>query len=207
MCDLVPTLKPRAAMTANYLRQFTCRAAFYLIAALALLFQANASAQLAAGSQAPKFSTAAALAGQAFEFDLESTLANGPVVVYFYPKAFTSGCTIEAQLFAQAMDDFEALGATVVGVSRDDIDTLKRFSEGPCGGRFAVAADADGAIIRAYDAGFALMPSMANRISYAIAPDGTVLEAYQSMSPDQHVTRTLAAIQSWHQSQAAAPTQ
>ena len=164
----------------------------------ALFLSATAHAQLAPGAQAPEFKAQAALAGQAFEFDLQAVLDKGPAVVYFYPKAFTSGCTIEAQLFAQSMDDFQALNATVVGVSGDDIDTLKEFSEGPCGGKFAVAADPDGEVIGLYDAGFAIIPGMAARISYAIAPDGTIREAFESMSPAQHVTKTLAAIRAWH---------
>lgn len=146
------------------------------------------------------------MAGKPFEFDLQAALDQGPVVVYFYPKAFTSGCTIEAQLFAQAMDDFKAVNTTVVGVSGDDIDTLKKFSEGPCGGKFPVAADPDGKIIKAYDAGFAIIPGMADRISYAVAPDGTILQTYESMSPDQHVTRTLAAVRDWHAQQPSAKT-
>ena len=161
-----------------------------------------AQAQLAPGAKAPTFSAQAALAGQPFEFDLQAALEQGPAVVYFYPKAFTSGCTIEAQLFAQAMDDFKALNATVVGVSGDDIDTLKKFSEGPCGGKFAVAADPNGEIIDLYDAGFAIIPGMADRISYAIAPDGTILEAFESLSPAQHVTKSLDAISAWHKIQA-----
>lgn len=160
-----------------------------------------AHAQLKPGARAPTFTAPAALAGQPFEFDLQDALAQGPVVVYFYPKAFTSGCTIEAQLFAQAADDFKAVNTTVVGVSGDDIDTLKKFSEGPCGGKFAVAADPDGKIINAYDAGFAIIPGMADRISYAVAPDGTILQTYESMSPDQHVTRTLAAVRQWQDKQ------
>lgn len=169
-----------------------------------LFFGSSSNAQLAAGTKAPIFEAQAALAGQPFDFKLEQALAQGPAVVYFYPKAFTSGCTIEAQLFAQSMDDFKALNATVVGVSGDDIDTLKKFSEGPCGGKFAVAADPDGKVIDLYDAGFAIIPGMADRISYAIAPDGTILEAFQSMSPSQHVNKTLGAIRAWHDSQASA---
>lgn len=165
------------------------------------LWMTTAQAQLAPGGKAPAFTAPAALAGQPFEFDLQAALSNGPVVVYFYPKAFTSGCTIEAQLFAQASDDFKAVNATVVGVSGDDIDTLKKFSEGPCGGKFAVAADPDGEIIDAYDAGFAIIPGMADRISYAVAPDGTILQTYESMSPDQHVSQTLAAVRDWHAKQ------
>ncbi|WP_243477504.1 peroxiredoxin [Orrella daihaiensis] len=166
----------------------------------------TAQAQLAPGSRAPDFKAPAAMAGKPFEFDLQAALDQGPVVVYFYPKAFTSGCTIEAQLFAQAMDDFKAVNTTVVGVSGDDIDTLKKFSEGPCGGKFPVAADPDGKIIKAYDAGFAIIPGMADRISYAVAPDGTILQTYESMSPDQHVTRTLAAVRDWHAQQPSAKT-
>jgi len=173
----------------------TLSAMFFLTA---LFLSVTAHAQLVPGAQAPEFKAQAALAGQAFEFDLQATLQKGPAVVYFYPKAFTSGCTIEAQLFAQSMNDFQALSATVVGVSGDDIDTLKKFSEGPCGGKFAVAADPDGEVIDLYDAGFAIIPGMADRISYAIAPDGTILEAFESMSPAQHVTKTLDAIRTWH---------
>lgn len=167
----------------------------------------SAQAQLAPGAQAPEFKAPAALAGQLMQFDLKAALDEGPVVVYFYPKAFTSGCTIEAQLFAQAMDDFKAVNTTVVGVSGDDIDTLKKFSEGPCGGKFAVAADPDGKIIKAYDAGFAIIPGMASRISYAIAPDGTILQTYESMSPDQHVTSTLTAVRDWHAKNTSSKTQ
>lgn len=175
-------------------------AASVLFAGVFVSFQAQA--QLAPGAKAPTFSAQAALAGQPFEFDLQAALDQGPAVVYFYPKAFTSGCTIEAQLFAEAMDDFKALNATVVGVSGDDIDTLKKFSEGPCGGKFAVAADPDGEVIDLYDAGFAIIPGMANRISYAIAPDGSILEAFGSLSPAQHVTKSLDAIRAWHDAQA-----
>ena len=182
--------KPQVRMTRKMLS--------VLVFFTGFLLSLTAQAQLAPGSQAPEFKAQAALAGQAFEFDLQAALAKGPAVVYFYPKAFTSGCTIEAQLFAESMDDFQALNATVVGVSGDDIDTLKKFSEGPCGGKFAVAADPDGEVIKLYDAGFAIIPGMADRISYAIAPDGTILEAFESMSPAQHVNKTLDAIRVWH---------
>jgi len=186
---LQPMLTPKAVLTRT-----TLSAMVFLTA---LFLSLTAQAQLAPGAKAPEFKAQAALAGQAFEFDLQAALQKGPAVVYFYPKAFTSGCTIEAQLFAQSMDDFQALNATVVGVSGDNIDTLKKFSEGPCGGKFAVAADPDGEVIGLYDAGFAIIPGMADRISYAIAPDGTILEAFESMSPAQHVTKTLDAIRAW----------
>jgi len=166
-----------------------------------LLWVGQAHAQLKPGQTAPDFRATAALAGEVIEFDLKQALRKGPVVVYFYPKAFTSGCTIEAQLFAQATPDFQAQNTTVVGVSGDDIETLKKFSEGPCGGKFAVAADADRTIMKAYDAAMRVMPGMAARVSYAIAPDGTIIEAYDSMSPSEHVTRTLAAVTKWQSGQ------
>jgi peroxiredoxin len=150
------------------------------------------------GAAAPSFTAPAALAGQTYNFVLAEALKKGPVVVYFYPKAFTSGCTIEAQLFAQATDKFAELKATVIGVSSDDIETLKKFSQGPCGGKFAVAADLDRKIIKAYDAGMMLMPSMASRISYVVTPDSKILFVHSGMSPDQHVSSTLAALQAWH---------
>jgi peroxiredoxin Q/BCP len=164
---------------------------------ISLLACAPALAQLKPGTAAPPFTAPAALAGQPYNFVLADALKKGPVVVYFYPKAFTSGCTIEAQLFAEATDKFAALKATVIGVSGDDIETLKKFSQGPCGGKFAVAADLDRSIIKAYDAGMLIMPSMASRISYVVTPDSKILFVHSGMSPDQHVSSTLAALQAW----------
>ena len=162
------------------------------------LFQSTvALAELKVGSNAPSFSAPAALAGQTYQFVLAEALKKGPVVVYFYPKAFTTGCTIEAQLFAEATDKFAALKATVIGVSADDVDTLKKFSQGPCGGKFAVAADLDRSIIKAYDAGMMIKPDMASRISSVVTPDSKVLFVHSGMNPDQHVSNTLAALQAW----------
>lgn len=169
--------------------------------ALLLMGHSLAYAQLKPGQQAPVFKAQAALAGETFTFDLAAALAEGPVVVYFYPKAFTSGCTIEAQLFAQAIDDFKVQKTTVVGVSTDDIETLKEFSTGPCGGKFAVAADNDQTIMKAYDAALKIWPGVADRISYAIAPDGSIIDVYESLSPDDHVNRTLAAVSRWQAAQ------
>jgi len=164
---------------------------------LGLLSGASAWAELKVGANAPSFTAPAALAGQTYNFVLAEALKKGPVVVYFYPKAFTTGCTIEAQLFAEATDKFAALKATVIGVSADDMDTLKKFSEGPCGGKFAVAADLDRSIIKAYDAGMMVLPNMASRISYVVTPDSKILFVHSGMNPDQHVTNTLAALQAW----------
>ncbi|HZY99780.1 MAG TPA: peroxiredoxin, partial [Candidatus Baltobacteraceae bacterium] len=109
-------------------------------------------ASLAVGAKAPTFTLQASQGGNVFTFDLASALAKGPVVLYFYPAAFTKGCTIEAHEFADAIDQYKALGATVIGVSHDPIDTLNRFSVSECRNKFAVASDSDKKISKAYDA-------------------------------------------------------
>lgn len=154
-----------------------------------------AEAALKPGDKAPDFSLEAALGGQAFQFKLAEALARGPVVLYFFPKAFTSGCTVEAHEFAEATARFNALGATVVGVSNDNIDTLKRFSVEACRNKFAVAADADSKVIRDYDAKVAFMPGMADRISYVIDRSGRIAYAYGSMNPDGHVANTMKVVE------------
>lgn len=171
------------------------------LALVSMIFPGGAMAQLTTGSAAPMFKASAALAGQPYEFDLRSALARGPAVVYFYPMAFTSGCTIEAQMFAQNMDSFNKMNATVVGVSGDDIQTLKKFSEGPCGGKFAVAADQDRSIMKAYQASRRIQSGMADRISYVIAPDSTIIAVFDSVSPVEHVNRSLKALEQWQMSQ------
>lgn len=145
---------------------------------------APAMATLKPGDRAPDFSAQASLGGNVFGFSLADALKRGPVVLYFYPAAFTEGCTIEAHDFADAVDKYKALGATVIGVSHDDIATLKRFSVSECRSKFAVAADADRKIMKAYDAVLAMMPLYADRVSYVIAPDGRIVYAYQSLDPE-----------------------
>jgi peroxiredoxin len=175
---------------------------FGLGAALGLaLSGSGAGAALAVGAAAPDFSTEAALGGAAFKFSLADSLKKGPVVLYFYPKAFTSGCTIEAHDFAEATPKFQALGATVVGVSNDGIDTLKKFSIEACRDKFAVAADSGARITKQYDAGLGFLPGVADRISYVISPDGRVLYVYSSLNPEQHVQNTLNAVQTWRAAQ------
>src|ERR1700726_5292531 len=120
-------------------------------------------AALKPGVQAPDFTTDATLAGKPFKFSLAAALKNGPVVLYFYPAAFTPGCTIEAHDFAEATAKFKALGATVIGVSHDSIATLNRFSVSECRNKFAVAADTDQSIMKAYDSVLAVKPQYANR--------------------------------------------
>src|SRR6202161_3785007 len=118
----------------------------------------SAWAMLQAGAGAPDFTTQATLAGKAFQFSLADALKKGPVVLYFYPAAFTPGCTVEAHEFAEATSEFQALGATVIGVSHDDIDKLNKFSVTECRNKFAVAADPDQHIMKSYDAILAKNP-------------------------------------------------
>ncbi|MEO6030725.1 MAG: peroxiredoxin [Burkholderiaceae bacterium] len=167
-------------------------------AIVALSFLAlPALAALAVGQKAPDFTAAAALNGKVFQFSLAQALAKGPVVLYFFPKSFTSGCSVEAHEFAEATDQFAALGATVIGVSTDDIATQAQFSQQVCQGKFAVAADPSKAIVKSFDAAMALMPGYANRLSYVIVPDSTVVYSYQSLDPSLHVASTLAAVRAW----------
>ena len=166
------------------------------LAAIALALAASAAqAALKPGDAAPTFTTEAALGGKSFQFQLSQALAKGPVVLYFYPKAFTSGCTYEANAFAEATERFAAMGATVIGVSNDDIDTLKRFSVEACRNKFAVAADDKARIIRAYDAQVISMFDMAARVSYVIAKDGKIALVHQDSNPDTHVASTLQAVE------------
>jgi thioredoxin-dependent peroxiredoxin len=159
-----------------------------------------AQAALHVGDAAPAFVAQAALGGQAFSFDLSEALKKGPVVLYFYPKAFTQGCTVEAHAFAEAAERFKSLGATVIGMSNDDIDTLKKFSVLECRNKFAVAADRGARVMKQYDAMLADGADMADRISYVIAPNGKVIYAFASMNPDGHVENTLQAVRRWRAS-------
>ena len=154
---------------------------------LAALVALPAEAALKNGAGAPDFKARASLGGKQFDFVLAEALKKGPVVLYFYPAAFTPGCTIEAHNFADAMDDFSKLGATVIGVSHDPIDKLDRFSLTECRSKFPVAADASGSIMKNYDAVMRGNPEYADRISYVIAPDGKVLFNYTSGDPTHHV--------------------
>ena len=169
----------------------------FTFALLASLLSASALASLPEGAKAPDFTTQASLAGKTFKFSLADALKKGPVVLYFYPAAFTPGCTVEAHNFAEATDKFKALGATVIGVSYDNIDTLNKFSVSECRSKFAVASDADQKIMKAYDAVLVKKPELADRTSYVIAPDGKVLYSYTDLNPDKHVENTMAAVQKW----------
>jgi len=172
-----------------FLRHHAIHGLFFLLLATPV-----AQAALDVGDKAPDFSTVAAMAGKQFQFSLSAALAKGPVVLYFFPAAFSDGCSIEAHAFAEAITEFESLGATVVGVSRDDIDVLSRFSVQACNGKFAVASDESLAIAKSFDATMQLRADYANRISYVISPAGRVTYSYMSLDPTRHVSNTLAAL-------------
>jgi len=154
-------------------------------------------AALPNGTRAPDINTQATLAGKEFKFSLADALKKGPVVLYFYPAAFTPGCTVEAHEFAEATPKFQELGATVIGVSHDPIDKLDKFSVSECRNKFAVASDADGSIMKAYDSVLPSHPDYANRTSYVIAPSGEIIYSYTAMNPEGHVENTMAAVKKW----------
>ena len=166
----------------------------FALLCLLLGLQGPVLAALDVGDPAPNFSVPAALGGKTFQYQLSDALARGPVVLYFFPAAFSEGCSIEAHQFAEAIGRFEALGASVIGVSGDDIGVITRFSVQACQGKFPVAADETKAVIKAYDAAMQTRPDFANRLSYVIAPNGKVVYSYLSLNPNQHVEKTLAAL-------------
>ena len=164
--------------------------------ALALGLSTAVRAELPAGARAPDFSARGALAGKPFTVHLSRALKRGPVVLYFYPKAFTEGCTLEAHAFAEASDDFRSAGATVIGMSNDDVATLQRFSREACRDKFAVAS-ATPAVVRAYDVGLAgngKPTGLTKRTSYVIARDGRIAFVHSDKSYADHVRLTLAAV-------------
>ncbi len=154
-------------------------------------------AALDIGESAPKFTAQAALGGNVLKYTLADELSKGPVVLYFFPSAFSAGCSMEAHDFAEALEDYKALGATVIGISRDDIETQKKFSVQECRGKFPVASDADQTIMKAYDAVLFFRSDYANRVSYVIAPNGKIIYQYSSLNPVKHVANTLTALKSW----------
>ena len=167
----------------------------------AFCLSGTAGAALDIGDAAPDFTLPAAHGGKVYQFSLAEALEKGPVVLYFFPAAFSEACSIEAHEFAEATSQFGALGASVVGVSADDIDTLKKFSVNACQSRFPVVSDSDMKVIKAYDASLQTRPEYANRISYVITPAKSVAYHYQNLDPTRHVTRMLAALKGWIEKQ------
>jgi len=156
-------------------------------------------AALKEGAKAPDFTLNAAQGGKSFSLSLKQTLRNGPVVLYFFPAAFTAGCTIEAHLFAEANGRFNQLGARVIGVTAGNIDRVAEFSRSECRDKFAVAADPGAKVAAKYDT---LMEGpnktpLSDRTSFVIAPDGTILLSYTDRKPQAHIEKTMAAVRAW----------
>lgn len=172
---------------------------FAIAAAVAVLAASPAAAALKAGAKVPDFTAQGYQAGKPITFSLAKARAQGPVVLYFFPAAETAGCNLEARLFAQAVDDFKAQGATVIGVTAGNLDKLAAFSADTekCSGKFPVAADPDAKVAKTFDAAMALRPGWSNRTSYVIAPNGTVIHAYSDLKANDHVNETLAALKDW----------
>lgn len=167
------------------------------LSAFALLAPAAAHAELAPGAVAPDFTTPGALKGRPFSFHLKAALKKGPVVLYFYPKAFTQGCTLEAHAFAEASGQFAKAGASVVGMSNDNVATLQKFSTEACRDKFAVAV-ASSQVVSAYGVDLknnGVSTGLTTRTSYVIGRDGKVVMVHSDMDYRDHVKLTLAAVQ------------
>ena len=161
----------------------------------------TAFAALKVDTPAPDFTASAYLAGEPFTFKLADALKQGPVVVYFFPAAHTSGCNLEAHLFSEAISKFKAAGASVVGITAGNVDQLADFSKETehCSGKFPVAADPGAAIAKQYDAVLALKRDWSDRTSYVIAPSGLIVHVYSNMNPKAHVQQMLDAVQALKQ--------
>ncbi|MFT3996230.1 MAG: peroxiredoxin [Asticcacaulis sp.] len=159
------------------------------------LMSAPAFAALKVGDKAPAFTVDAATNGAVHSFRLKTALKKGPVVVYFYPKAFTGGCSLEARQFSESMDRFAAKKISVVGLSADDVPTLQKFSQADCGGKFPVGSDKGAKIAETYDA---KLPekAMSGRVSYIIGKDGRIAFVHDSKDAASHVPSLLAAVES-----------
>jgi peroxiredoxin Q/BCP len=172
----------------------------------AMLAGAPAFAALQSGATAPSFTAEGMLGGEKFTFDLDKALEKGPVVVYFFPAAFTAGCTLETQLFAEAADDFKAAGATLIGVTggarladgtmagaADNLARLAEFSAEHCRDKFPIAAVTP-ETITSFDVKLPQRPDWSDRTSYVIAKDRKIVFTHTTQKPDEHVTKTLEAV-------------
>jgi peroxiredoxin Q/BCP len=199
-CALAVLLRYKLDKREKYMKQLTAR--FVLSGSL---LATPVWAALKPGDVAPDFTAEAAIGGKDFTFSLSNALKRGPVVLYFYPKSFTRGCTVEAHDFAEAADSFAASGATLIGMSSDNIETQRSFSTSECRDKFPVAADPALSVIRAYDAlrarAAASGETVSDRISYVIAPDGKVLYSYTDAVPEKHIENTLAVVRQWREQQ------
>jgi peroxiredoxin Q/BCP len=174
-----------------------------------------AAAALKMGDKAPTFSAQASLAGKAFSYSLTDALKKGPVVVYFYPSAFTQGCNLQAHTFSENMDKFTAAGASVIGVSLDSIERLNDFSADPnyCAGKVAVASDPSGSIAKSFDVmvggardgakdtrGVEIGHGFADRMTFVVTPDGKVAASFggRELRPDENVMKALETVEHIH---------
>ena len=193
------------------------RASFASALTALLLAAPGAYAALPDGSTAPDFTAEASLGGNTYTFSLADALKKGPVVLYFYPSAYTKGCDLEAHTFATEKDKFDAAGATIIGVSGDSIERLNQFSADPdyCAGKFPVTSDADGKIATSYNLtaatpkagatdvrGVAIDHNMIERQTFVIGKDHKIIAAFSSkddnLQPDQHVSKSLEIVQGMH---------
>ncbi|HVL01697.1 MAG TPA: redoxin domain-containing protein, partial [Dongiaceae bacterium] len=182
----------------------------WLMAGLLLLPSVNLSAALKEGEKAPDFEATAALAGKDFQFKLKDARQKGPVVVYFYPSAYTGGCNLQAHTFSTKTDEFKAAGASVVGVSLDSVQRLKEFSADPefCAGKLAVASDPDGAIAKSFavsvrpaapgkqdSRGAEIDHGFAERVTFVVDGDGKIAATIAGVAPVENVDKALQTVQ------------
>ena len=173
--------------------RFRTFAAFYAAVAAVSLASGPLAAALADRAKAPMFTAKGARAGKTVTIDLKRELKRGPVVLYFFPAAFTSGCNIEANAFAQKIGEFRKAGATVIGMTAGNVDRLVEFSAKECAGQFTVAA-ASPAVIKGYDVTLAAKPGWTTRTTYVIGKDGRIADSFTDMAPGGHIARSLAAV-------------
>jgi thioredoxin-dependent peroxiredoxin len=198
-------VEPRIVLAGRNLELSMTRLACLLLSCLlAGLLPPAAWADLTAGTSAPAFSTKAAKGGRELTFTLAEALKKGPVVVYFYPKSFTAGCTEEAHLFAEAMPEFETLGSSVIGISTDTIETQREFSRTACRDKFPVGADPEADIVKAYDvlAWKQGRSTFASRTSYVITPDGKIASVLTAQDAGSHIQSALSFVKAWKARQA-----
>lgn len=184
------------------------RSLFAITAAAVIALPAQAA--LKAGDTAPDFNLQASFNGKATSYALAEALKKGPVVVYFYPSAFTGGCNLQAHTFSEHRPDFDAAGASIIGVSLDSIGRLNDFSADPqyCAGKITVASDADGKTAKAYDLkvqsapgavkdtrGVTIDHEFAERTTFIVGADRKVLATIGGVSPVENVNQALKFVQ------------
>jgi len=177
---------------------------FFIAGIIGLAAPTFSRAAIPVGALAPAVHLNAALAGKSFDFDLKNELKKGPVVLYFFPAAFTSGCTLEAHLFAEASDNFAKMGARVVGITAGNIDRVADFSKLECRNKFVVAADPRAKVASQYHTLMKDAPqAISERTSFVIAPDDKILLSYTDQNPAAHIEKTMATVRAWKEQTAS----